>query len=79
MAFATDVVVVGAGNAALCAALAAREQGASVTVLERAGEAERGGSSRFVQGAFRFAYDGLEDVRAPIAGAAVLNPGEPRV
>ncbi len=58
-----DVVVVGAGNAALCAALAAREQGAGVTVLERAGEDERGGNSRFAQGAFRFAYDGLDDVR----------------
>jgi ribulose 1,5-bisphosphate synthetase/thiazole synthase len=30
-----DVVVVGAGNAAMCAALAAREQGVSVLVLER--------------------------------------------
>ncbi len=58
-----DVVVVGAGNAALCAALAAREQGAGVTVLERAGEDERGGNSRFAAGAFRFAYDGLDDVR----------------
>ena len=58
-----DVVVVGAGNAALCAALAAREQGARVTVLERAGEDERGGNSRFAAGAFRFAYDGLDDVR----------------
>ncbi len=66
MALKADVVVVGAGNAALCAALAAREQGASVTVLERAGEDERGGNSRFAQGAFRFAYDGLEDVRALI-------------
>ncbi|HEY8450034.1 MAG TPA: FAD-binding protein, partial [Bacillota bacterium] len=31
-----DVVVVGAGNAALCAALSAREEGARVLVLERA-------------------------------------------
>ena len=41
-----DVVVVGAGNAALCAALAASEQGARVLVLERAPEAESGGNSR---------------------------------
>ncbi|MEC8921651.1 MAG: FAD-dependent oxidoreductase, partial [Actinomycetota bacterium] len=31
-----DVVVIGAGNAACCAALAASEQGANVLVLERA-------------------------------------------
>jgi tricarballylate dehydrogenase len=30
----TDVVVVGAGNAAMCAALSARESGANVIVLE---------------------------------------------
>jgi len=33
-----DVAVAGTGNAALCAALAAREAGASVLVLEKAPE-----------------------------------------
>ena len=57
-----DVVVVGAGNAACCAALAAAEQGAKVLVLERAPEGESGGNSRFTAGAIRFAYDGVEDL-----------------
>ncbi|MGI6854018.1 FAD-dependent tricarballylate dehydrogenase TcuA [Mesorhizobium sp. 1B3] len=57
-----DVVVVGAGNAALCAALAAEEQGASVLVLERAPQEESGGNSRFTAGAIRFAYRGVEDL-----------------
>src|SRR5213593_1381613 len=41
-----DVVVVGGGNAALCAALVARESGISVTVLESAPVEYRGGNSR---------------------------------
>ncbi|MEJ2654808.1 MAG: FAD-dependent tricarballylate dehydrogenase TcuA [Acidihalobacter sp.] len=42
-----DVLVLGGGNAALCAALAAREAGARrVLVLEHAPRAERGGNSR---------------------------------
>jgi tricarballylate dehydrogenase len=59
-----DVVVVGAGNAALCAALAAREGGASVLVLECAPEEEAGGNTRFTAGAMRFAYRGIEDIKA---------------
>ncbi len=63
MAEAYDIVVIGAGNAALCAALAAQENGARVLVLERAPEEENGGNSRFTAGAIRFAYDGIEDLR----------------
>jgi tricarballylate dehydrogenase len=62
MQAAYDVVVVGAGNAGLCAALAARETGASVLVLERAPFGEHGGNSMFTAGAMRVAYNGAEDI-----------------
>jgi tricarballylate dehydrogenase len=41
-----DVLVIGGGNAALAAALSARETGASVLVLEGAPKEFRGGNSR---------------------------------
>jgi tricarballylate dehydrogenase len=74
-AIETDVVVVGAGNAALCAALAAREQGARVLVLERAPFEQRGGNSRFTGGLVRFAYDGLAELLqvVPDLSQAELN------
>jgi tricarballylate dehydrogenase len=56
------VVVVGGGNAALCAAIAAREAGADVTVLERAPKELRGGNSAFTAGAMRFAYEGQAEI-----------------
>lgn len=59
----TDVLVVGAGNAALCAALSAAETGASVLVLECAPREERGGNSSFTAGAMRVAYNGPEDIK----------------
>ena len=61
--FDADVIVVGAGNAAFCAALAAQEQGASVLMLEAAPEEESGGNSRFTAGAIRVVYDGVDDIK----------------
>ena len=58
-----DVIVVGGGNAAFCAALAARERCERILVLERAPEDEAGGNSRFTAGLMRVAYDGVEDLK----------------
>jgi tricarballylate dehydrogenase len=60
---AFDVVVIGGGNAALCAALAAVELGATVALLERAPEAKRGGNSKFTGGGFRMVHHGAEDIK----------------
>jgi tricarballylate dehydrogenase len=58
-----DVIVVGGGNAAFCAALAAQEQGAKVVMLEAAPEDEAGGNSRFTAGSIRVVYNGVEDIK----------------
>jgi len=58
-----DVIVVGGGNAALCAALSASEAKKKILVLERAPEDESGGNSRFTAGLFRVAYDGVDDLK----------------
>src|SRR2546429_1462297 len=65
-----DVLVVGAGNAALCAAISAHENGARVLMLEAAPLEERGGNSHFTGGAFRFAYRGIEDLTAVLPSLA---------
>jgi len=58
-----DVIIIGKGNAALCAALSAQEQGATVVMLETAPEEESGGNSRFAGGVMRFAFDSVEDLK----------------
>ncbi|MBT3351598.1 MAG: FAD-dependent tricarballylate dehydrogenase TcuA [Nitrospinaceae bacterium] len=57
-----DVIVVGCGNAALSAALSAKENGANVLVLEKAPEEWRGGNSYFTGGLFRFAFDDVNEL-----------------
>ena len=58
---AYDVLVVGAGCAALSAALAALDEGARVGVLEKAPKAERGGNTMFT-GHMRFAYNSVDEL-----------------
>ena len=60
--FQVDILVVGAGNAAACAALAAREKGATVAMLEAAPEEERGGNSTYTAGAMRVVFNGVKDL-----------------
>ncbi len=68
------VVVVGSGNAALSAGIAALEAGAEVLMLEKADAALAGGNTKYTAGAMRFAYPD---------GAALLpllkHPDDPRV
>ncbi|MEM6640196.1 MAG: FAD-dependent tricarballylate dehydrogenase TcuA [Pseudomonadota bacterium] len=57
-----QVIVVGSGNAALCAGLAALEGGADVTLLEKASADEAGGNTRYTAGAMRFVYNSGEEL-----------------
>jgi tricarballylate dehydrogenase len=56
-----DVLVIGGGNAALCAALTAREAGASVLLLEAAPKSWRGGNSQHTRN-LRCMHDAPQDV-----------------
>jgi tricarballylate dehydrogenase len=71
-----DVIVVGAGNAALAAAVSAREQGAHrVVALEKAPVELRGGNTHYSGGLFRFAFDRAEDLRPLVPDAEQHIPG----
>jgi len=71
-----DVVVVGAGNAAMAAAVSAREQGAGrVAVLEKAPRELRGGNTHYSGGLLRFAYDRAEDLLPLVPNVDEQVPG----
>ena len=64
-----DVIVVGAGNAALAAALSARENGAEkVVVLEAANRGMRGGNTHWSGGILRFAFSNPRDIEPLLPG-----------
>jgi hypothetical protein len=75
------VVIAGSGNAALCAGIAALEQGAEALILEKANANEAGGNSRYTAGAMRFVYQRIFRARslplgynAPLRLGIVLRP-----
>jgi tricarballylate dehydrogenase len=70
-----DVIVVGAGNAALAASVAARLAGANrVLVLEKAPEELRGGNTHYSGGLLRIAFDDLPQILKLVPQAREL-PG----
>ncbi|MEO0859717.1 MAG: FAD-dependent tricarballylate dehydrogenase TcuA [Pseudomonadota bacterium] len=69
-----QVIVVGSGNAAICAGIAALEAGAQVLMLEKADAALAGGNTKYTAGAMRFAYEGADDL-IPL----LKDPDDPRL
>ena len=64
-----DVIVIGAGNAALAASVSARENGAEkVLVLEKAPRAMRGGNTHWSGGVLRFAFDDPQEIAPLLPG-----------
>ena len=69
-----EVVVVGSGNAALCAAIAAKDKGRDVLIIEKAQPDLAGGNSKYTAGAMRFVYQTKEDL-IPL----LRDPHDPRL
>ena len=69
-----DVVIVGSGNAGLCAGIAACEGGAKVLMIEKADRDMAGGNTKYTAGAMRFAYNTNADL-LPLLAA----PDDPRL
>ena len=57
------IIIIGSGNAAMCAGIAALERGASVVMYEKAEKILAGGNTKYTAGAMRFCFDGLDRLR----------------
>ena len=57
------IIIIGSGNAAMCAGIAALERGASVVMYEKAEKNLAGGNTKYTAGAMRFCFDGLDSLR----------------
>jgi tricarballylate dehydrogenase len=70
-----DILVVGGGNAALVAAIEARNAGAKVLLVEKAPRKVRGGNSRLSWGLFNISAQGMKDYKS-LLDEAKLPKGE---
>jgi tricarballylate dehydrogenase len=68
------VVIVGSGNAALSAGIAALEKGAEVTIYEKAEKKMSGGNTKYTAGAMRFSYENGDQLMG-----LLKNPNDKRI
>jgi len=68
------VIIVGSGNAALSAGIAALEKGAMVTIYEKADNKMAGGNTKYTAGAMRFAYNSGDQLKE-----LLKNPNDKRI
>ncbi|MGI9395124.1 MAG: FAD-dependent tricarballylate dehydrogenase TcuA [Boseongicola sp.] len=69
-----SIIIVGSGNAALSAGIAALEAGAKVLMLEKGDQALAGGNTKYTAGAMRFPYESADDL-LPL----LKDPDDPRL
>lgn len=69
-----DIIIIGSGNAALCAGIAASGNGAKILMIDSADEEMSGGNSKYTAGAMRFVYNKNEDL-LPL----LKNPKDTRI
>jgi len=64
-----EIAVVGGGNTGLIAAIAAKNSGAKILLIEKSSKKSRGGNSRLSGGLFRIASGGTKDYLKLLEGA----------